>query len=342
MISFAGFCQSETENERPKILKPLPSSKASMGLLVDLVALTTETVLSLIFLIVAWPFGVLLAFWRAINKPRTPRTFRNILITGASSGIGRGLAERYASLALETNQTIQLHLVGRDTARLSEVAESCRSDPAVSVTTHPVDVTDATAMSELLTRLDDQHPLDLVIANAGVSAGTASDGAVDCWSTGMQQLNAINWQGTLNTILPLIERFRQRKLGSFVIMSSVASTFVMPASTSYNVTKVAQLFFGIGLRSELAADNVGVSTIVPGFVSTPLTDKNRFKMPGMISTEAAVQIMVNGIARNESLIATHPFVYFLCRAVACLPHATFSVIVNRFFPSKKASRMYRR
>ena len=193
--------------------------------------------------------------------------------------------------------------------------------------------------------IDTEKPLDLVVANAGVSAATVKSGdseSIDNWSLSMRNLDVINWQGTLNTILPLVETFRARKHGQFAIMSSIASIVNLPSSTSYNVSKVAQRFFGDGLRSYLADAGVGVSTIAPGFVTTPLTARNRFRMPGIISSDEAIRIIVEGLRRNEGLILTHKLVYWFLRSLAALPHPISFWFLNRVSPASKSARLYHR
>src|SRR5690606_18853811 len=136
---------------------------------------------------------------------------RHILITGASSGIGASLAQAYAAPG------IRLSLGGRDEKRLAAVAELCLAAGA-EVSQAQLDVRDAEAMARWIEHEDSAVPLDLVIANAGISAGTGGSGETPEQA---RRIFAVNCDGVVNTVLPAIDVMRRRRRGQIAIVSSV-------------------------------------------------------------------------------------------------------------------------
>jgi len=234
---------------------------------------------------------------------------KSILITGASSGIGAALASLYAAPG------VTLALGGRDAQRLAQVAADCRAKGAV-VEAASVDVTDAEAMARWVAAADDVAPLDLVIASAGVSGGTLGRGE------SRQQAAAIfatNVAGVIHTVHPAAERMRARRRGQIAIMSSLASFRGMPGAPAYSASKAAARSYGEALRGSLHRHDVGVTVICPGFVRTPLTNVNRFRMPLLMDAERAARLIRRGLARNRSRIAFPLRLYALAWLLGALP-----------------------
>ena len=221
--------------------------------------------------------------------------FRKILITGASSGIGEALALHYAGAG------VTLLLTGRDEVRLGDVARQCRGRGA-AVETCLIDVTARADFSEWLLQQDSIAPIDLVIANAGISGGTggAADGA---WVDSEYRIFDVNVQGVLNTLLPLVPRMMARGAGQIGIMSSLASFNGWPGAPGYSASKAAVRVYGESLRGALAGRGVGVSVICPGFVASRITAANDFKMPFFMSAERAARIIARGLSANRARIA---------------------------------------
>jgi len=217
---------------------------------------------------------------------------RAILITGASSGIGEALAVDYAAPG------VFLALGGRDAARLENVAAACRAKGA-EVRTAAIDVSDRETTAQWVSMIDQARPIDLVIANAGVGLedGRTIDDAI------VRKTFAINLDGTLNTVLPLLPAMRVRQQGQIALMASLASFVGLPQSAAYNASKAAIRVWGESLRQTLRHDHIGVSVICPGFVTTRLTARHKFKMPFLMSAEKASRIIRHGLARNKARIA---------------------------------------
>ncbi|CAO3420506.1 SDR family NAD(P)-dependent oxidoreductase [Azospirillum doebereinerae] len=224
---------------------------------------------------------------------RDPRSIpRSIVITGASSGIGEALALAYAAPG------VTLALTGRDAARLEAVAGRCRAAGA-TVTAGLLDSADRAALAAWLAAVDSETPVDLVVANAGMSAGTG--GGVESEDQARRILS-VNLDGVLNTIHPLLPAMRARGRGQIALMASQASFRGLPGAPAYCASKAAVRVYGEALRGDLAGEGIGVSVICPGFVKSRMTAVNRFPMPFLMETDAAAQAIKRGLARNAARI----------------------------------------
>lgn len=231
---------------------------------------------------------------------------RHVLITGASSGIGAALARRLAAPGR------RLTLLGRDTGRLAAVAR----DLPGGVETASADVRDRAAMTMAIEGAFAAAPVDLLIANAGISGGDA------------HRLMAVNVQGILNTVEPAIPLLRA---GSrLALMSSLASFRGLPNAPAYCASKAAVRLYGEGLGGRLGRKGIRVSVICPGFIATPLTAGNPFPMPFLMSAERAAERIVAGLARNRARIAFPRRLYWPTLAGSLLPTALTDPIYLRF------------
>ena len=247
---------------------------------------------------------------------RDPRT---ILITGASSGIGAALAELYAG----PGRT--LALTGRNEARLEAVAARCRARGA-GVLSAALDIRDAAALAGWIAGVDGRHPIDLGIANAGVAIG--ANGGDDS-AEAVRQTFAVNVDGVLNTVLPLVAPMRERRRGQIAIVSSVASFRGFPGSAAYCASKAADRLFGEGLRGDLAPFGVGVSVICPGFIRTPMTAANPFAMPLLMEPGRAAAIIKRGLERGKARIAFPWPTYAVCWLLGVLPPSWTDGLLRR-------------
>jgi short-subunit dehydrogenase len=218
----------------------------------------------------------------------------SILITGASSGLGAALALAYAAPG------IRLALGGRDRARLEAVANLCRAAGGEADIAEQ-DVTDRVAMARWIEQSDDARPLDLVIANAGISGGSGASGLDG--EEQVRRIFAVNVDGVFNTALPAVRRMAARRHGQIALMASLAGYRGLPSAPAYCASKAAVKVFGEGLRGELGGQGVRVSVICPGYVETPLTQHNRFPMPFLMQSGRAAQIIKRGLERDRARIA---------------------------------------
>jgi short-subunit dehydrogenase len=222
------------------------------------------------------------------------KSFTSIVITGASSGIGEALALDYAAPG------VALALTGRDPARLDAVAAACRAKGA-TVVANTIDVVDRERLAAWLVAFDDAHPVDLVIANAGVSIDK-DNSSLDDFSV-IRKTFDVNVGGVLNTVEPLLSRLTARRRGQIAVMASLASFIGLPYSASYNASKAAVRVWGESIRYVLKKSGVGVSVICPGFVVSRITANAPFPMPFLMTSARASSIIRRGLERNHARIA---------------------------------------
>ena len=223
------------------------------------------------------------------------KTPKSIVITGASSGIGRALAFEFASPG------VALGLLGRQEAKLAEVAALCRAKGAL-VETGQIDVTDAIGLSIWFKRFDETHSIDWVLANAGVTASISPDRALEPLIEA-NGLLAANLNGVLNTVDAALPLLRERGHGQIALMSSLAAWRGMALTPAYSASKAGVKAYGEALRDLLAPEGIGVSVICPGFVDTPMSDRFPRHRPGMISAELAAAKIVAGMRANNAYVA---------------------------------------
>jgi NADP-dependent 3-hydroxy acid dehydrogenase YdfG len=231
----------------------------------------------------------------------------NILITGATSGIGRALAQAYA------RPGHHLLLGGRDAARLATVAAEVRAAGA-TCDLQTIDVREQDDMAAWIAAVDDRTPLDLVIANAGISAGTRKKDTAANWSDA--DIFATNVDGVVHTVAPALARMEVRKQGQIAIMSSLAGFRAFRDAPAYCASKAAIRFYGAGLRRHYARHNIGVSVVCSGFVRSPMTDANDFRMPFLVEAEDAARLIHRRLARNPAMIAFPLPMYLAVRMLA--------------------------
>lgn len=158
-----------------------------------------------------------------------------------------------------------------------------------------VNVTDQATMSDLITTSDQTQPLDLIIANAGISGGNGGGGEDAAQA---RTLFDVNFTGVLNTIWPAISVMKERKRGQIAILSSIAGMTPMPGAPAYSASKVAVKAYGEALNGSLRSHGITVTTICPGFVKSRITDQNDFPMPMLMDAAKAAQIIRRGLCKG--------------------------------------------
>jgi short-subunit dehydrogenase len=217
--------------------------------------------------------------------PRAPLVF----LTGASSGLGEALARHYA------NRGATLGLVARRQSELDRVAAALA--PA-TVATYDADVRDADALAAAGRDFIARHGVpDIVVANAGVSRGTLADHAEDL--SAFRDVFDTNVLGIVHTFHPFIAPMRAAKHGTLVGIASVAGFRGLPGAAAYSASKSAAITLLESLRVELRGSGVSVVTIAPGYVATPMTAHNPYRMPFLMPPERAAASMARAIARRK-------------------------------------------
>ena len=247
---------------------------------------------------------------------------RGILITGASSGLGAGLARSYAA------NGVRLVLVGRDAARLEAVAASCR-DAGAAVIVGQFDVGEAEPLGRWLIERDDAVPFDLVIAAAGVSAGTGPDSKPEGVKLAAMQVRA-NLLGTVHTVEPLLPALLKRGAGQVVVIASTAALRGLPYCPAYSASKAGIRAYGEALRALLAPRGVAVSVVVPGFFDTPMTDRWQGPRPFMVGLDRMVRVVRRGIDRRRSRIVFPRLLALGSQAADLMPAAIGDRIMRAF------------
>jgi short-subunit dehydrogenase len=213
----------------------------------------------------------------------------NVFVTGASSGIGAALARHYA------RRGATLGLVARRAAELERIAAELA--PA-GVWIRAVDVRDAAAMADAAEGYIAEHGLpDVVVANAGVSRGTLAEHAEDL--AAFREVFDTNVAGIVHAFHPFIAPMRERGRGTLAGIASVAGFRGLPGAAAYSASKSAAITLLESLRVELRPSGVAVVTVCPGYIATPMTARNPYRMPFLMDVDRAAASIARAIARRK-------------------------------------------
>ncbi|MBO6784521.1 MAG: SDR family NAD(P)-dependent oxidoreductase [Alphaproteobacteria bacterium] len=248
---------------------------------------------------------------------------KKIWITGASRGIGAEVARQLAragwTVAVSARSDDELaELVGEANALNGEIHA------------YPLDITDAEACVRVFADIEGAHgPLDTVLLNAGTHEpidGTAFS------VEPVRKLVEINLMGTVHCLAPVIERFVARTSGKIAVVSSVAGYRGLPTSSGYGATKAGLINMCEALRPELEMAGVTICCVTPGFVRTPLTDKNPFPMPFLMEVEDAAARIVRGLERDAFEITFPRRFTYMLKVLRMLPYALYFALTRRIVP----------
>lgn len=232
-----------------------------------------------------------------------------VLITGASSGIGAGLAKSWA------DEGCHVIACGRDPARLAVLHQY-----SANVTVRPFDMTDREACRQALA---DCHA-DLVVLCAG-TCEYLDRGEVD--AALVERVMNTNFIGPINCLTAL-----QPQLVSgnrVVLVSSMAHWLPFPRAEAYGASKAALTWFADSLRLDWEPKGIAVTVVSPGFVDTPLTQKNDFEMPGQVSVDSAVKAIRRGLAKGKNHIAFPTGFSLILRLLSGLPAVLQRALLRR-------------
>ena len=239
--------------------------------------------------------------------------FANIVITGASSGIGAALAGFYAAPG------VTLGVAGRDAARLAAVATALDAAGA-GVEQGVFDLLERPALEGFLRGFDAAHPIDLLIANAGVLDGRRADGTLEDGAAARRVID-INLLGALDTVHAVLPQMIARGRGHLVLVSSLAGLAPVTDAPAYSASKAGLVAYGRALRAALVQTGVRVSVVCPGYVTSAMTASHIGEHPGKISAEAAARLIAAGIARNRQIIGFPRGLYMLAMISPFVPEA---------------------
>lgn len=234
------------------------------------------------------------------------------IITGASSGIGAALARELSrrgwTVALLARRVDLLDALVKELPTKS-IALTC-------------DVTDAGAVSAAVKEGQDAlgGPFDLAVANAGVGIPSHASkfNLADA-----ELMTRVNILGMFNLFDAVIPSMIERRSGRFAGVASIAGLRGLPTSSVYSATKAAMQAFLEASRIELLQYGVGVTTINPGFIITPMTEKNRFKMPFLMKVDDAARVIADGLERGKRVVEFPRPMSLLMRGARLLPAAVW-------------------
>jgi short-subunit dehydrogenase len=247
---------------------------------------------------------------------------RSILVTGASSGIGRALALAYA------RRGVRLALIGRDADRLRAVAAAA-SEKGAEVRIGRLDVRDQAAMADWITARDAELPFDLVIANAGITTGLGPQDAAENPGA-VRAILGTNLMGVFNTVEPVIGPMCARGRGRLAFVGSIAGLRGLPYAPAYSAAKAAVHAYTEALRGRLEPRGVRISLIVAGFVKTPLNDSIDGLKPFEVSDAEAARLIKRGLDRDKAVIVFPWPLYLAARLARTLPVRLIDQIMGRF------------
>lgn len=245
-------------------------------------------------------------------------TVGRVWITGASSGIGRALALEMAG------DGWQVIASARRAEALEELAGASSEG---RITALPVDVTDAAATRAALERVEaEAGPVDCAVLAAGTHIPTLAE---EFEPEDFRTLMEVNFMGVVNAAAAVLPGFRARRAGHLVVVSSVAGYRGLPTAAGYGATKAALINFTEAMKFDLDRWGVKTQLVCPGFVRTPLTDRNTFAMPHLMEVEDAARALYAGMRRDAFEITFPKRFTVQVKLLSLLPRAIYFALVRR-------------
>ena len=251
---------------------------------------------------------------------------KTIVITGASSGIGYDFAEYLAPFR------VKLALVARRETQLEELAQKCEKAGSEAIVV-AADVSSRESMESLRDKVLDKWGFaDIIIGNAGVGGlNPAVSFDLDIHRRTME----INVMGLAYTLVPFIPSMIEQKKGHLVGVSSLAAFRGLPKAGSYSPSKAAQGIFLESLRVDLRPYGISVSSIHPGFVTTPMTDHEDFTMPFKISARESSVLIAKALKKKKAVYLYPWQMRVLTYVNRRIPNWLFDRIMPRMSGQKK-------
>lgn len=252
------------------------------------------------------------------GTPANRASARRIVITGASSGLGHALALELAGRFPGST----FLLLGRRAERLQALAASLPGAVALAET---ADVTDTDRLQAVCRQFVAAHGApDIVIASAGISAGTLTDESED--RAVFERIMAVNVQGTFDTFAPFLDSMKQAGKGTLVGIASVAGVRGLPGSGAYSASKAAVAVYLESLRLEMRAHGIAVVTISPGFIDTEMTRANPYHMPFLMPAGRFAKVAVDAILARRRRIVIPWQMGWVARLLRILPAASYDYL----------------
>ena len=240
-----------------------------------------------------------------------------VWITGASSGIGKSLALRFA------NEGWQVAASARRENLLNEISRSNKN-----IFSFPLDVTDSEKCKDVFNKIREKfNEIDISVFCTGIH-DPSSEKKFDLES--IRKIMNVNFFGTINSVNAVYDYYREKKSGHISIVSSVAGYRGLPAGGAYCASKAALTNYAESLYFDMKRFNVRVSVVSPGFIKTPMTDQNDFTMPMIKSAEFAAEEMFKGLTKSNSFEIHFPKQFtYLMKILKIMPNWLYLKIVKK-------------
>jgi short-subunit dehydrogenase len=241
---------------------------------------------------------------------------KKIWITGASSGIGKALSEKFAS------EGWKVAISARRKEILDEMAKT------KNIFSYPLDITDQDQTNNVFSKIiNDFNNLDLCVFSSGTYDPKLEQ------EINIKQNKFVmdtNFFGVLHCIKSVEKYFKEKKNGHISIVSSVAAYRGLPNSSGYGPSKAALTNLTESLYFDFKKHNVRISLVSPGFIKTPLTDKNEFPMPFIKSPEFAAEKMFNGLTKSKAFEIHFPkTLTFILKFLRILPYKIYLFLIDK-------------
>ena len=238
-------------------------------------------------------------------------------VTGAGKGIGRSLSRDLATM-------------GRRVARTEKDLLSLKTETGGAsgeIAIFPADIENPREIQGQIDKIQNEiGPIQLAILNAGTYIRFGLDDfSIDAFK---KQLD-VNVMGTVNCLAPLMHEMKIRRQGHIVIVSSLSSYRGLPFASAYGASKAALTNMCEALKPELEKCNVKISVVHPGFVRTPLTEKNKFEMPFLVEADYASRQILKGIWQNKFEIVFPPLFGLILKFLRILPYSIYFTIMRK-------------
>ena len=241
---------------------------------------------------------------------------KKIWITGASSGIGRALAIKYA------NEGWVVAASARRVELLNELSKN------KNIRSFPLDVGKFDDVKEVFSKIiKSLNQIDLCIFSSGIYERHLEK---EINVESIKKTFEINYLGTVNCVKAVESYFKNKKEGHLAIVSSPVGYRGLPKSTGYTPSKAALNNFTQGIYFDFKRSNVKITLISPGFIKTPLTDKNEFPMPFLRSADYAANKIFDGLKKNTFEIIFPPQIAFMYWIFRILPNRIYNFLIGKF------------
>ena len=246
-----------------------------------------------------------------------------VWITGASSGIGKSLALKFAK------EGWNVAISARRENLLNEISESNENIKAF-----PLDVTDKIKCKEVFNKIKDQFGnIDICFFSTGTWS-PKKERDIDVEQ--IENVFKVNFFGTVNSIKAVEEYFKNRNSGIITIVSSIAGYRGLPNSTGYTPSKAALNNLTEGLYFDFKRYDVRISLITPGFIKTPMTDKNTFKMPFLRTPEFAANKIFDGLVKKKAFEISFPIqISIILKILKILPNKIYLYLMKKLTKFQK-------